>query len=409
MSSQAGLVQLPSRVVPDAEPAVSERSLASYLLLPRPGDAVKWWILPAVFLLGAVGAGHVTNTQLVRAGVVWCVLELLIYQARYQWNDIAGFAADQRHPDRAARGRLPGPAGQARQRKLASAGVAALRLLAAAAVGLVFPELHIELASIGLIGAVFALAAGYEHLKRLGTGWADGVPPRLHPAVVGLWVAVGGGYAIRGLAGLGLVVDLAGHPSLAVCAAVAMWTYGIGFVTARWLTEALPFAHLEQGRLVWRSRAEQRREHLLSLVRWLRDDPGASAPFATPRTWQPLRDRTSLWAPWNAATIASGTSAGWAGLVLAGNPQLRLVFGVGLTFTVATILVLRSPARARVTVLLLAAAAITALELACGVHRCLPSLAPWMVATGAQLWFRSRSLGSTGRARQRSFAGARRA
>jgi hypothetical protein len=371
---------------------------------------VKWWILPAVFLLGVVGTGHVSSLQLIRAGVVWFVLELLIYQARYQWNDIAGFAADQRHPDRVARGRLPGPASRARERKRASAGVAVARLVAAATVGLAFPGLHIELANVVLIGAVFALAAGYEQLKRLGTGWADGVPPRLHPAIVGLWVAVGGGYAIRGVAGLGLVVDLAARPSLAVCATVAMWTYGIGFVTARWVTEALPFAHHEDGRLVWRCRAEQRREHLLSLVRWLRDPPSGSAPLGTPRTWRPLRGRTSLRAPWNAATIASGTFAGWTGLVLTGNTQAGQVVGVGLACAGVTILVLRSPARARVAVLLLGSVAIVGLELAGGVHRSLPSVAPWMAATGAQLWFRSRGLEGTGRALRRAIVGgARRA
>jgi hypothetical protein len=400
MSTRAGIEHLPAehlpaRIIPRATREASERSLASYLLLPRPSDAVKWWIFPAVFLLGAAGAGGFTTQEPIRAGVVWLVLELLIYQARYQWNDIAGFAADQRHPDRAGRGRLPGPVSRGRQRKIASASVSAVRLLAAATVGLLFPQLHIEATNLVLIGAVFAVAACYEQLKRRGTGWASEAPPRLRPAVVGLWVTVGGGYAVRGLAGLALAVDLTGRPALAAAAAAAMWAYGIAFVTSRWVLEGLAFARVEQGRLAWSCRPDQRREHLLSLVRWLPDYPALPAALA-PRTWRPLAGRTSLSAPWNVATIVSGTCAGIAGLALAGPPRLGVAFGLSAAFALATILVLQAPGRARIAVLFGAAAALIGLELMSEVHRYLAALAPWMAAVGAQLWFFSRNLEGIG-------------
>jgi hypothetical protein len=406
MTARVGIEHWHARVIPQAMGEASERSLASYLLLPRPKDAVKWWILPVVFLLGTIGAGGVSTNELIRAGVVWFVLEPLIYQARYQWNDIVGFAADQRHPDRAGRGRLPGPASKGRQRKTVSACVGALRLLAAAAVGLVFPQLHVGLTNIVLIGAVFAVAGCYEQLKRLGTGWSNEPPPRLRPVIVGLWLAVGGGYAIRGAAGLALTVDLTARPTLAVAAGAALWTYGIAFVTSRWVLEALAFAGVEDGRLAWRCRPEQRREHLLSLVRWL-PDYAASSPAHAPRIWRPLQARTPLSAPWNAATIASGTSAGVAGLALAGNTQPALLFELSSAFAIATILVLRSPGRARAAVLFVAAAAIIGLELVTGVHRYLLALPPWLAAVGAQLWFFSQNLETMGRALRGIFKGAR--
>jgi hypothetical protein len=406
MTASAGIEHWPARAVPQVAGDISQRSLASYLLLPRPKDAVKWWIFPTVFLLGVVGAGRFSTNELIRAAVVWFVLELLIYQARYQWNDIVGFEADQRHPDCAGRGRLPGPASQGRQRKLASATVAVLRLLAAAAVGLVFPQLRIGLTTILLIGAVFAVAAFYEQLKRWGTGWASEAPPGLRPAIVGLWIAVGGGYAVRGVAGLALAVDLAARPGLAVAAAAAMWTYGIAFVTSRWVLEALAFARVEEGRLAWSCRPEQCREHLLSLARWLPEYVASPAAQA-PRTWRPLQARTPLGAPWNAAATASGTFAGLAGLALAGNARLGLAVGLGAAFAVATILVLRSGARARVAVLFGAGAVIVGLELISGVHRYVLALAPWMAVVGAQLWFFSQNLETMGRELRGRFTAAR--
>jgi hypothetical protein len=370
---------------------------------------VKWWILPSVFVLSALSVGGVSDEQLLRAAVVWFALELLIYQARYQWNDIAGFESDQDHPDRVGRGRLPGPSSHARQRKAASASVIGLRLLVAAGLGLAFPGLRVGLTNIVLIGTVFAVAALYEQLKRRGTGWSSEVPPRLRPAIIGLWVAVGGGYAIRGVTGLALTVDLAAHPGLALAATVAMWAYGIAFVTARWVVEALAFARVEHGKLAWSCRPGQHREHLLSLVRWLPDYAASPAVAVATRTWSPLRARTSLSAPWNAATIVSGTCAGLAGLILAGHAQTALAFALSPAFALATVLVLRSPAPARAFVLLGTAAAIAGLELLSGVNRSLLALAPWLVAVGVQLWFFAQNLETMGRALRGFLARAHRA
>src|SRR3954467_4980906 len=122
---------------------MTERRLAGYLLLPRPGDLVKAWIFPACFLLGVLAEEGASGREVLRAALVWAALELLLYQARYQWNDIRGFEADQRHPERAARGRLPGPPSRGRAHIRASAAVAAARLGLAAALALALPGLDL--------------------------------------------------------------------------------------------------------------------------------------------------------------------------------------------------------------------------------------------------------------------------
>lgn len=78
----AGSRPLPVAGAPGAA-KVSGRSLHSYLLVPRPKDLVKALIVPLTFAVGVAGPGGVSTTVLWHAALVWVVLELLVYQARY--------------------------------------------------------------------------------------------------------------------------------------------------------------------------------------------------------------------------------------------------------------------------------------------------------------------------------------
>ncbi len=217
------------------------RSLLGYLLLPRPYDATKWLIVPLGFALGTFYNGEVSREALLRAFLVWVVLELFIYQARYQWNDIRGFVADQQHPGEPDRGRLPGPLEQARSRIFWSAAVGWARLGTALGVALILPQLDL-LTVVLLVVAVFGVAAVYEALRSAATGRTGKVPAPLRAELIALWIVVGAGYALRGVTGLGLAVDLTRPPILAAAGVVSLWAYGVAFVTSRWVLEATAFA-----------------------------------------------------------------------------------------------------------------------------------------------------------------------
>jgi hypothetical protein len=362
--------------------------MPGYLVMPRPKDAVKGLLMPFTFLLAVAAGADVTWRTVVRALIVWGVLELLVYPARYQWNDIRGFVADQSHPGH-DRGRLPGPLERVRDRVTASCAVALAKLAAVAALALALPSLSGVLWAV--TGAVFGVAVVYEGLRARGTGRTATVPPPARPAVVALWIVVGAGYVVRGTAGLALAVDLGRRPALAVSAAVALWAFGIAFVTSRWALESLAFATADHGRLTWTARAEQAREHLLALVRWL--PPGIDAD---PADWVPLRRRTPWAAPWNLALLVAGTAAAVTGslLVTPSSPGHSLVAAPSSAATTAA--VIRLPGRRPAVVLAGAVLQLLVLVLT-GQPRPLAALLPWLAVMAAHLVFSGRSLRTTGR------------
>jgi hypothetical protein len=320
-------LDVPVALAPSRPTARVGRTLPAYLLVPRPKDLVKALVAPLAFAVGAVAAGGVEAAQLGRALLVWAALELLVYQARYQWNDVRGFAADQAHPDAASRGRLPGPVGRARPHIAASLAVMGVRLLLAGLLALALPEAAGVL--LAMTVGVFGVAVVYERLRSAATGRTAQVPVPLRPALVALWIAVGAGYAVRGLTGLALAVDLRGRPGLLAASVVTMWALGIVFVTCRWALEAMSFGSFEGGRVRWRARSDQAREHTLGLVRWLPSHPpgdGASGPSG----WRALRGRTSVRAPWNLALTVATAAAALAGHLLAGGSSVRATLLVAL-------------------------------------------------------------------------------
>ncbi|MFH9675140.1 hypothetical protein ACH4L5_23120 [Streptomyces sp. NPDC017405] len=378
------------------------RSLPGYLVMPRPKDAVKGLLMPFTFVLAvAVAAGaDATGRTVVRALVVWGALELLVYPARYQWNDIRGFVADQRHPAERDRGRLPGPVERVRDRVTASSAVTVARLAAVAGLALALPGLRLSGMLAAVTAAVFGVAVVYEALRARGTGRTATVPPPARPAVVALWIVVGAGYVVRGMTGLALAVDLGRRPALAVSAAVALWAFGIAFVTSRWVLESLAFAAVDHGGLTWTARADQAREHLLALVRWL-----PSRPDAAPADWTPLCRRTSWAAPWNLALLVAGTASAVTGslLVTPASPGHALVAAALGAVTTAAVVLLpgrRLPVVAAGAVLQLLTLVLT------GQPRPAAALLPWLAVMAAHLVFGSRSLHTIGApsARLRSLA-----
>jgi hypothetical protein len=399
---------------------VRERSLASYLLLPRPGDLIKAWIFPAGFLLGVLAAEGASGGEVLRAALIWAALELLIYQARYQWNDIRGFEADQRHPDRVARGRLPGPASKGRERIRASVLVAAGRLGLAAVLALVLSGLDLGAPLLALAAAVFGVAVLYEFLRSRATGGGDRVPSPLSAGILALWAVVGGGYAIRGVAGLATAVDLFDDPWLLAAAVLAFWAFGIAFVTGRWALEALAFGRGDgRGGIEWRAEPGQAREHTLALVRWL---PAQGPPAVERRTdgalddWRALAGGSSPLAPWNLAAMVAAAAAALSGRLLAGPADLldgAVAAGVGAVCAAVALGLGRSAfpgrsassstapplsaspkpseARRHWPAWLLGGAGLVAVMAATGSPRPLLAALPWLCIVGAHLFFAAQS------------------
>jgi hypothetical protein len=375
-------------------PAATERGLRDYLLLPRPGDLIKAWIFPAAFALGVLAEGGTGGRELLRAAVAWVALELLIYQARYQWNDIRGFDADQRHPGAAGRGRLPGPLSRRRRRIGVSAVVAGGRLALVVLLAPLLPSLRLGWVLAGLTLAVFGIAVGYERLRSLATGSSGQVPAPLRPGLVALWLIVGGGYAVRGVSGLALGTDLGSRPMLAAAAVVTMWAFGVAFVTARWALESLAFARrCERGKVDWEADAGQAREHSLALVRWLPvsvPDPPAAARDGL-LDWRALSGRVSLAAPWNAAAIVAAAAAALTGRLLAGPADVSaalLAFACGGLLAIAALLL---GARHRWGAWIAGSIALAVVLAVAGTPR--PGLAvlPWAAIVAAHLFFTAQS------------------
>lgn len=306
--------------------ASSPRTLAAYLALPRPGDLTKAIILPLGFLLAAATTHWPSAPELARGGVVWFAVEYLAYQARYQWNDIRGFAADQAHPDRDKRGRLPGPPEKGPAHIAASRAVLGARLVAA--VGLVFALPGLRLAPVLLpsVIGVFAAAVAYEMLRRRAAVCPS--PERPDAAVVALWLVSGAGYCVRGMTGVVLGAATGISVPVAVVAGLACWLTGIVFVTTRWAVESLPFARRRGVRLNWHAEPGHGRGHLLPLTRWIPQEETPPPPDL--ETWRPLWSRCAWHAPWNVAYAAALPLAWLAGANLAAGSRPSGFESVGL-------------------------------------------------------------------------------
>jgi hypothetical protein len=362
--------------------------------MPRPKDLVKGLLIPVSYVLGLLSTGGVTGHSLLRAVVVLIAVELLIYPARYQWNDIRGFAADQRHPSSKDRGRLPGPLTRARAHVFASCGVMAARLGITGLFIVLMPGLHLgPILTFATVG-VFGVAIVYEILRTISTGRTGEIPAPMSTGVVLLWLAAGAGYAVRGLTGLALAVDLPARPTLAASAALAFWAYGTAFVTSRWALEATAFASLKEGHVVWRAHAGQAREHLLALVRWL--PTGIDRKLGDVKDWAPLRVSTSTGAPWHVAVIVAGGAAALTGRLMCGPCPTEQGAAATIVGAVAAAAV-AACARWRAALIVVGAMVVLASMVIMGTPRPVLAALPWLLLMGAYLFFSTRTLRRLGR------------
>jgi hypothetical protein len=322
----------------DSSIPARRESLAAYLIFPRPEDWIKWLIAPGVFLAVAWSFGYLSRWR--TFAELWLVLEYLIYQARYQWNDVRGVDEDLKHGERRARRRLPGGSPhRIRRNVLISLAVAAVRLILAAVIGAAVGELGPVLV---LMALVLLIGSMYEGLRsRPGPSVPSGNRPT--PTIIGIWSAVGLGYGIR--AGLGLIAG--GLSITAPLAWIGIFSFvalGIMFVTFTWVLEAASSCYKQSG--VWTVKANAvLKPHLRALLGYvpitlagqgeisysLEEDGGVLAI---------LKGRAQVKSPWNLALTVSSALGGalGVGLAHAASSYLAEVIAVSVSVLGAALL-----------------------------------------------------------------------
>ncbi|NKY31426.1 hypothetical protein [Nocardia gamkensis] len=183
-------------LLPETRPSLDERSLFSYLLLPRPMDLSKaLFFLIGVLVLVAIQPPILQVPFLVpRALVLWFILEILMYQGRYQLNDLRGLSEDQESPAAAQRGRIPTLAVGSRIAAFATLGAIFIRFaLVIILCGLPFISFfhHVAPMAIGVI----TLAIVYERVRSIERNCFD--------TSTDGQASIGAGWTVIALVGLG--------------------------------------------------------------------------------------------------------------------------------------------------------------------------------------------------------------
>lgn len=332
----------------------AERGLASYLLFPRPEDWHKWLFLPFAFGFGLFYAQRPDADTVLQLALALLVLEYLVYQGRYQWNDIRGLAEDLVHPEKGARKRLPVTRTGPRRAVEASAWTIAGRQLLAITV-IVWLFYSGRDAAGGMLAAtmmtVWLAAVWYETLRAKAAATA---PTRMSRNSLALVILVGCGYAARAIVGLVIAgVPLSRQPVVWVLV-VAAWTFGVMFVSITWALEGLAHVTERNGRYYYATgqRAEQdglpllgRKPHLGAMLSFLRVDVRPDHLTKGDVSWcthvRPfIAGGGPLLAPWNLGLIASTALGFLFTAVFDDLPWQIGLTGLAVTFAASIALVL---------------------------------------------------------------------
>lgn len=242
------------------------RSLLSYLLLPRPDDLATKTIFTVAGCGMATYSLDAPPSALIPLALVVVAVDLLAYQARYQWNDIRGVSEDIAAPTAVDRGRLPG----GRNSIPASLAVLLLRLglvgwVAALLVGMGATGTAVE-ATLWSIPLIFGLAITYEAVR-----FAIRARGCTKPLWIVLLIVVSAGYPLRFLLGWNAAGRLDPPWLLLGCLSLL----GIVFVTPTWVLEAFSYVR-GSGSLGLTSRRQtfiadsrlQPKDHLRVCAQW---------------------------------------------------------------------------------------------------------------------------------------------
>ncbi|WP_330252935.1 hypothetical protein OG874_44040 [Nocardia sp. NBC_00565] len=391
------------------------RSLVGYLLLPRPADLSK-----ALFFPASVGISCLLTDQTVHGGirfvVMWLTLELLIYAARYQVNDIRGASEDGRAPEKRARGR---PAMTPSAMKL-SAGVIALRLYMVFLIAIT-PSLALSSNIRWALGGVVGTAAVYEFARSVERREYE---KSEHPArgtimlskqnriaAASVLLLVGLGYPLRTALGLLFVPTETIPVQVFVGMLFFTFSFGILFVSMTWALEAVSYlSELPRAgtppQFHW---SLLEKPHLVLLVRAFRWPVlhGTTTPLgeerigARKKIFHQLYDTTaegatsSALAPWNVAlagcavavaVLLSGASvSGWR----------WVAFGLAIAGLAVAVVVLSMRAVDRIACLAAVLPVVASIPFALGatagtdLEICAVAAIGWVLAAGMTFYFKN--------------------
>ena len=354
--------------------------------MPRVAEWVKWVITPGAFVVTSWATGAFRNWH--QFILVWLILEYLIYEARYQWNDIRGIDEDADHPASTARLRLPGGP-NARRNILASCLVGILRLILAVSIAAVT---HLLAPVTLLIGLVFGAAILYEALRAVPASSSLSPPPSERS--VAIWITVGLGYAIRSGTGMWL-----GGVRLLSLTAISGTLYflavGIMFVLLTWVLEAASYCSTDCKEFLFRAPGLKVKPHIATLLRWTGwtvqhgtgGVPGAAVPV--------LKEKQGKrYAPWNIALLLGAGLGAVVGTGLArSNPALTAYWPVVVVSLLgALLLMIFSRFATRLAVTAAVTVALVGFTFP-SVHHALAIIAaiPWIAIAACYAFFRNSS------------------
>lgn len=286
---------------------MSERSLASYLMIPRRQEAaVKSWFVPVAWAVVRFSSRGSARVSPLVALVAWLVFDLVVYQTRYMINDLADADVDRLHLAAALRGRLPGVpsarfwASRVIAVRLAVTAVAIALLPSRARLPMMFATLALALATIA-----------YESARRVIRSEATMGAPRLGAAHIALFLLVGAGYGIR----IGLGAALAGGDSTVVGLSIAFgWAFGVMFVMMTWILEGVGLRDGGDAEVL------ARKSHVRLLSSLVEDGAGwSSRPLTAPRAarlWSLMLGVASLLAVELGLVVSGGSNDGRVMLLL---------------------------------------------------------------------------------------------
>lgn len=363
-----------------------ERSLPSYLLMPRVAEWVKWVITPGAFVVTAWATGAFRNWH--QFILMWLILQYLIYEARYQWNDIRGINDDADHPESTARLRLPGGP-NARRNILASCLVGILRLILAVSIA---AATHLLAPVTLLIGLVFGAAILYEALRAVPA--SSSLSPRPSARSVAIWITVGLGYAIR--SGTGMWLAGVRLLTLTVISGMLYFlAFGIMFVLLTWVLEAASYCTTDRKEFLFRAPGLKVKPHIATLLRWTGwtvqygtgGVPGAAVPV--------LKEKQGKrYAPWNVALLLGAGLGAVVGTGLARSNPALTAYGpvVAASLLGALWLMIFNRFATRLAVAAAVAVALVGLTFP-SVHHALAIIAaiPWIAIAAWYAFFRNSS------------------